>query len=228
MRNEPVGTSRTWHRLTHCARLAQTVCLRIYPALCGICCSSSVMKTTDYDWLSKMHSESAEGVAATDTQGQFSRRFEACRTNLLAICRKILSDADGANDAVQETYLRAYGNLARFEEGNFPGWLSRIAQRVCIDRIRADFPCRPLNPSRELSTTHDEMRLLNKIQIRSILSRLPDQQRRCLKLFYIEGFSAKEVARETGFKENQVKSYLQNGRRRFMIEWEALDAKRHE
>jgi DNA-directed RNA polymerase specialized sigma24 family protein len=50
-------------------------------------------------------------------------------------------------------------------------------------------------------------------QLRSILNTLPDAQRRCLKLFYGEGFSSKEVAEHTGFTERQVKSHLRNGLR---------------
>ncbi len=63
------------------------------------------------------------------------------------------------------------------------------------------------------------MQFLTAIQIRSILSTLPEQQRHCLKLFYIEGLTAKEVAEETGYSQNLVKSHLQNGRRNFIREW---------
>jgi len=67
------------------------------------------------------------------------------------------------------------------------------------------------------------MHLLNAIQIRTILRGLPEQQRICLKLFYLEGYSAKEVAKRTGFTEKQVKSHLQNGRRNFVAAWNAVD-----
>jgi RNA polymerase sigma-70 factor (ECF subfamily) len=65
------------------------------------------------------------------------------------------------------------------------------------------------------------MRVVNAIQIRTILRGLPEEQRICLKLFYFEGYSAKEVAERTGFTEKQVKSYLQNGRRNFLSAWNA-------
>ena len=62
-------------------------------------------------------------------------------------------------------------------------------------------------------------------EIRSILAGLPEQQRRCLKLFYIEGYTAKEVAKATSFTEKQVKSCLQNGRRNFLLAWKAMEGK---
>jgi len=63
------------------------------------------------------------------------------------------------------------------------------------------------------------------MHIRAVLSELPERQRRCLKLFYIEGFSAKEVANATGWTDKQVKSYLQNGRRNFIRLWNGSEGK---
>lgn len=161
-------------------------------------------------------------------QDQLARLFEDCRPQLVRVCRSILGKSDGAEDAVQETYLRASGNLSRFEAGNFAAWLSQIARRLCFDQIRARSPAQSRETDREPGTTWDEMRLMTGIQIRTILGGLPDPQRWCLKLFYIDGHSAKEVAKATGFTEKQVKSYLQNGRRNFMRQWDALQRKRHE
>lgn len=161
-------------------------------------------------------------------QEQFARHFEDCRPNLLRICLRILGEPGRAQDAVSDTYLRAYANLGRFEATNFAGWLSRIAQRICLDRLRADRPTEPIDEHDDLTAGYNEMRLLTAIQIRTILAKLPEAQRRCLKLFYIEGFSAKEVAQETGFTEKQVKSHLQNGRRNFTLQWESLKKKSHE
>jgi len=148
-----------------------------------------------------------------DDEEQLARGFEDCRPHLMKLCRRILGQADGTEDAVHDTYLRAFGNWSRFDGVNLPGWLSRIAQHICIDQIRARLPVRPLDEGDEPVTAGEEMRRVTAIQIRTILGKLPDQQRQCLKLFYIEGFSAK------------VKSYLQNGRRNFILEWEALKQK---
>jgi DNA-directed RNA polymerase specialized sigma24 family protein len=46
------------------------------------------------------------------------------------------------------------------------------------------------------------------------------RQRICLKLLYVDRYTAAEVARLTGFTGKQVKSHLQNGRRRFRILWD--------
>ncbi len=169
--------------------------------------------------------QSAEFVPQRDDGVEFARGFEDCRPHLMRLCRRILGRADGTEDAVHDTYLLAYGSWSRFDGGNLAGWLSRIAQHVCIDQIRTGLRVRPLDEGNEPAAADDEMRFLTAIQIRDILRELPERQRQCLKLFYIEGFSAKEVAKATGFTEKQVKSYLQNGRRSFILEWEALKKK---
>ena len=45
-----------------------------------------------------------------------------------------------AEDATQETFLRAYQNMHRFHEGDLSGWLMRIAKNVCIDQWRKRRP----------------------------------------------------------------------------------------
>src|ERR1700757_4078305 len=69
-------------------------------------------------------------------QAAFRRLFERHRRRVYTGCRIFLQDASAAEDATQETFLRAYQNLGRFVGGNFPGWLMRIAKNVCIDQWR--------------------------------------------------------------------------------------------
>ena len=184
------------------------------------------MKITDDKWLGRAESGSAESERpAAVEQEHFAELFQDCRPQLVKLCERILRESDAARDAVSETYVRAYQSRANFDGANFPGWLSRIAQRICIDRIRRRLHVQALEKGFEPASTTSEVRILTALQVRSILAKLPEQQRRCLKLFYIEGFSAREVSLATGFSDNKVKSYLQNGRRNFMQAWRAMEGK---
>jgi len=170
---------------------------------------------------------SAEVRGEGEVRAQFAEMFERCAPALLKRCRRILHEEDGAEDAVHDTFLRAFENRAQFDGRNFAGWLLRIAERICIDRLRARHLISHEVPANvfenvDPASKDAEMRLLTAAQIRAILSRLPEPQRQCLKLFYIEGYSAKEVAAATGFTDKQVKSHLQNGRRNFIRLWKAL------
>ena len=161
-------------------------------------------------------------------ENRFLQLFLSCQPRLLANCRRTIGNASDAEEVVQDTYVRAYENLRSFDGRNLPAWLSRIAQHLCIDRIRARSRAPLFAPAsgRDCIAQFSEMRLITAAEIRTVLAKLPDSQRLCLKLFYIEGLTAKEVAETTGFTEKQVKSYLQNGRRNFIRHWQSLSAKR--
>ncbi len=63
----------------------------------------------------------------------------------------ILNDAAAADDACQETFLRAYRNIHTFRGGPFRPWLLRIATNCCIDQIRSTRrrPTQSLTPSNQ-------------------------------------------------------------------------------
>jgi RNA polymerase sigma-70 factor (ECF subfamily) len=71
-----------------------------------------------------------------DERDQLSARFEASRPRLRALSYRMLGSAEEAEDAVQETWLRV-GRAGAGEVENLGGWLTTIAARICLDRLRA-------------------------------------------------------------------------------------------
>ncbi|MGB7761796.1 MAG: sigma-70 family RNA polymerase sigma factor [Bryobacteraceae bacterium] len=155
----------------------------------------------------------------------FAELFARHRKRVFYACRGFFSDSQAAEDATQETFLRAYRNIRGFQEGDFSGWLMRIAKNVCIDEWRRRRPeiavdeleltgraaAGPFDSSFETRQTVERLWK----EIRS----LPREQRQCLEL-KVEGFSYEETAARTGFSVNAVKSHLQNGRRML---WKKLE-----
>ena len=92
-------------------------------------------------------------AAATSASGELERQFEQHRAELTAYCYRMLASPFEAEDAVQETFLRAWRGFDRFEgRAALRSWLYSIATNVCLDMLNGrQRRARPmdLGPARE-------------------------------------------------------------------------------
>src|ERR1700685_4305033 len=82
-----------------------------------------------------------EGLADTRELGaQFGEWMASEQRRVFLLCRRMLQDAEEADSATQDTFLKAWQALKRAEAKNVddPGkWLTRIAVNTCLDRLRS-------------------------------------------------------------------------------------------
>ena len=131
---------------------------------------------------------------------------------------RMLGDAPEAEDAAQETFLRAYRRLGSYQPGRkFASWLLSIAAHFCIDELRRS---RGFQPSLDDVVWQDtlvseglqpEAIILERERsgnIQALLRALPATQRAVLVLRYWSDLSLAEIAGITGDSEGAVKVKL--------------------
>ena len=146
---------------------------------------------------------------------------------LYALCRGILGHADDAEDAVQETFLRALRALPGFRgDSAVRSWLYRIAMNVCLDRKRSHPPTEPWDEDRlpVSSPSHSpESIVLRHLRVLEALDSLLPRQRVILLLKELEGWSVCEIAAAMRWNEKKVYNELYKARR-VLAEWQRRDA----
>lgn len=115
---------------------------------------------------------------------------------LLAICRRMLGHAEDAEDAVQETFLRAIRNIHHFQHrAQLRSWLYRIAVNICIDKRRRHRPETPLDETL-LRANHAsaETEALASLRLEQALQQLSGRRRAIFLLKEVEGWTGAEIA----------------------------------
>jgi RNA polymerase sigma-70 factor, ECF subfamily len=158
-------------------------------------------------------------VSINATQPGLETAIESHRTELTGYCRRMLGSQFDAEDAVQETLLRAWRSADRLQQpAALRSWLYRIAGNVCVDSVnrRARLPvpveacCEQLDQGAdldpvELVLAREELR----VALGAVMHRLPPRQRAVLLLREILCWQAAEVADLLATSVAAVNSALQ-------------------
>ena len=136
--------------------------------------------------------------------------------SILRTCFVCLSDVREAEDAMQETFIKAWRAMDRFEHRNGAGektWLTHIAVNVCRD-IRRTRWFRHVDMRRALDEIPQEMSsvLPEDRDLLLDIMQLPDKYRTAVHLFYYEGYSVEEIGKMTDTNPSTVKSHLHRAR----------------
>ncbi|HEX6425913.1 MAG TPA: sigma-70 family RNA polymerase sigma factor [Acidimicrobiales bacterium] len=146
--------------------------------------------------------------------------LEAHRRELGAHCRRMLGSASEADDAVQETFVRAWRSFHRFEgRSSLRTWLHRIATNVCLDmRDASQRRALPADPASWTTISDDDpadhavARETVRLALGAALLHLPPRQRSVLILRDVLRWRATEVADLLGTTVASVNSALQRAR----------------
>lgn len=153
-----------------------------------------------------------EKLAAGD-QNALMRLYDRYSPLVYAISWQVLRDPWSAEDVMQETFLKLWRNAAAYNpsRGSFAGWLTVMARHLAIDSLRRK---RKELQLAEAIVLIDRMRpnvghsSVDSAIVRSILEKLPTQQREVLNLAYFAGLTHVEIASQIGEPLGTVKSRI--------------------
>lgn len=153
--------------------------------------------------------------------------MERHHVRVYRIALSYLRDRDEAQDAVQETFVKAFQGAARWDGSSEVGpWLSRIAVNHAIDRyrsgrrrLRAETPLDDEDYGERLATAapSPERRAIDREagdRISAALGALPERQRAVVVLRLYEGLNLDEIAGALDMSLGTVKSSLHRAMRR--------------
>jgi RNA polymerase sigma-70 factor (ECF subfamily) len=158
----------------------------------------------------------------------FTWLVETYQRPVYNLCYRMTGTVQDAEDAAQETFLRAYKNLRRYDRTRpFSTWLLSIAAHYCIDQARRrrrpvfsveelpepDLPEPAPGPEASLSRKEEQLR------VHAVLNLLDPLDRAAVVLYYWYDFSYDEICQALSLSLSAVKSRLHRARRSMAEEW---------
>ena len=154
------------------------------------------------------------------------------------ICLKYIKHKEESKDLSMAIFEKMLSSLLSAEIQNFKKWLYTVTKNKCLTYFRDKhkkvdqaFDLQELEKkSTSFMENHDSSSLINKAfeekRIQEAMAQLKPDQKKCMELFFFEDLSYKEIENRTGYTLKQVKSFLQNGKRKLkmILESKQLDS----
>jgi len=153
-------------------------------------------------------------------QAAFRKLVEAHQHLVYSLAFRLLCNDEDAQDAVQETFIKAWNHLSHFNtEMRFTTWLYKIATNACYDRIKSlkrrnntiSFDIenialinRPSLENLETNIINNELAQL----IKQLTFDLPPKQKLVFTLRDLEGLEVEEIEMITGLSARKIKSNI--------------------
>lgn len=166
--------------------------------------------------------------AQNGDQQAFSYLVEKYQRPVYNLSFRMLGNAQDAEDAAQEAFLRAYKAMKRYDNNRaFSSWLLSITAHYCIDQIRKKkftvVSVEELSmPNLPDNTPGVETKLSKKdeqLRIRELLEELSPIDRAAVIFYYWYDFSYQEISETLSLSISAVKSRLHRARRTMANRW---------
>lgn len=144
---------------------------------------------------------------------------------LYGVCFKYFQEQTASQDAVMQIFEQLVDKLRIHQVENFKSWLYVFARNYCLMELRKGKGKQFVNIEENMLESErkryeEDMGKWEEKDFENVhtcIESLSKKQAVCIRLFYLEQKCYKDIAEETGYELNKVKSYIQNGKRNLKI-----------
>ncbi|MDQ3981523.1 MAG: sigma-70 family RNA polymerase sigma factor [Actinomycetota bacterium] len=162
--------------------------------------------------------------------GAYDEIYRLYSTRVRRVCARMLKNPQDVDEATQETFLKAYQALGRFNgQYQLGAWLTRIASNVCLDHLRSlsrSGAIVTLSDEHEAAGTErgpEEIVVGEHPRIHVAIAEIQPLHAQALKLRALRGLSHREMAGELHMTPAQVKALLHRARSSFRRAWDKAE-----
>ena len=159
----------------------------------------------------------------------FKQLFLPCHRKLFSVAYRLMSNAQAAEDMVQETFLKLWMQRDKMEKVDNPEAYSiTVLHRIFYDKMRAghlqevdkDVGSLQVSSSQNISKQVEESDEYQRV--RQLITHLPEPQARIMLMRDIEDRSFEEISIETGLTEMNIRSILSRARKKIREQIKAM------
>jgi len=140
---------------------------------------------------------------------------------VLGLCLKYMKNQMLAEDIMMSLFEKLPEKIERSQIGNLKNWLFSVSRNECLMELRkkkldtaeieSSLQIHPDQSQSSLEQAEEKETQLEALE--AAIEQLKDEQKECIRLFYLKNMSYDQVSESTKYELKKVKSYIQNGKR---------------
>jgi RNA polymerase sigma-70 factor (ECF subfamily) len=182
----------------------------------------------------KQKKEKSDGELLADYQNSrdmeiLGELYQRYMHLVYGVCLKYFGEREKSKDAVIQIFEKLVIEVEKHEISNFKSWLFVVSKNHCLMELRKTKPGKTMlisderemavfmEKEPELHPIDKEPEEINEKALNDCIERLKEEQKQCVRLFYFENKSYREIGSVLNLEEKKVKSFIQNGKRNLKI-----------
>ena len=140
---------------------------------------------------------------------------------IFGVCMNYLKNEEESQDTCMSIFEKLLVDLKKHEITHFKAWLYMLSKNYCLMQLRTKSGKLKkekeytsfMESEQQLHLTAENTKEIQLTKMEECMEVLNVEQKQCIELFYLKELSYQEVADQTNYSMNNVKSFIQNGKR---------------